>query len=138
MGIFSRFSLVLYALMKKLDCGIKVWTLSMKTSHLVENTVLTGMVKVSSAVGADTMEIQAPQLSTFMIFKLNSLSIDLTIYVMMFDCSVFKLEFLIVLHLIKHFFPEIHRQLCALYSVVQSPFKHIFKVHIRPETIIIK
>lgn len=57
MGIFSRFSLVLYALMKKLDCGIKVWTLSMKTSHLVENTVLTGMVKVSSAVGADTMEI---------------------------------------------------------------------------------
>lgn len=57
MGIFLRFFLVLYVLMKKFDCGIKVWILFMKILYLVENMVLIGMVKVFLVVGVDIMEI---------------------------------------------------------------------------------
>lgn len=57
MGIFLRFFLVLYVLMKKFDCGIKGWILFMKKLYLVENRVLIGLVKVFLVVGVDMIEI---------------------------------------------------------------------------------
>lgn len=43
----KNISFILYAFMKTLDCGFKIWTPSIKKSRLVENMVSTGMVKVS-------------------------------------------------------------------------------------------
>lgn len=57
MGIFLRFFLVLYVLMKK----IWLWYLGLnivyEKLYFVENRVLIGMVKVFLVVGVDMIEI---------------------------------------------------------------------------------